>query len=155
MTAVCVCLLPTAHARSPLQFVVTIRGDNFGVTAPSITVGGLPCAVVPPFQPSAGHNTITCVAPPGQGRDNLVSVTVNTLTTVPIVPSGADPAPDTLWYDPPLPASMWPLSELPLVAAGTLPLLYCHPLMQLRPPRAAPWAAPSLDLSATTSAHAW
>ena len=87
------------------NFLVTIRGSNFGLSVPSVTIGGSPCIVATPFVPAAGHDTLTCIAPPGMGDNNLVSVTVSTLASIASVNSAA---PDRFWYSPPLPQTITP-----------------------------------------------
>ena len=112
--------LPLA-APSSGGFIVTIRGSNFGTSLPNVTIGGSACPMLLPYVPTVAQDTIYCTAPPGQGAMNPVHVTVNGLDSIPIAVNNQSTAapPDTLWYDPPYPMSMFPAGECvsPLASA--------------------------------------
>ncbi|RYG40745.1 hypothetical protein EON68_03865, partial [archaeon] len=57
--------------------LITLRGANFGVTPPVITLGGLPCTVAASVTPSAGHDTLTCTTSAGQGTGHVAQVSVS------------------------------------------------------------------------------
>lgn len=92
---------PSGLSPAAGNFVVTVQGSNFGVTAPNITINGVSCPVVLPFVPSAGHNVLTCIAPDGAGRDLPVVVSVSGQSSA--VTSAA-----TFRYTPPRVFSVWP-----------------------------------------------
>ncbi|WP_193213647.1 IPT/TIG domain-containing protein [Luteolibacter marinus] len=50
---------------------IEIQGDNFGSTGASVTVGGANAPVI-----SQSHTSILCTLPPGQGFNQIVTVTV-------------------------------------------------------------------------------
>lgn len=85
-------------------FVLTVTGSNFGVSLPLITVGSLPCPVLSPFVPVAGHGILRCTAPAGAGRDLPVIVTVQNQ-------SSAFSNAASFRYSPPKPMSVEPTSS--------------------------------------------
>ena len=67
-----------AHGPTLGGTVVTVHGANFGVsTSPSVTLGGVPCALAPGWVPAPGHDTLACVAPHSQGVAQAVVVSVS------------------------------------------------------------------------------
>ncbi len=87
-------------------FSLLLTGANFGALAPLVTVGLLPCAVLP-F--SNSHDALACTAPPRQlGGDSLVTVIVDGQ------PSGVLP----VLYDPPRLMGVTPDSVLALAPGG-------------------------------------
>jgi hypothetical protein len=113
---------PTVNGISPSHgptaggTVVTITGSNFGISMPTVTIGGLPCAVVTPYVPLANHTQIRCVVAAGQGASLKVVVTIN----------GQQSSSTVLYsYDPPQVTSITPdhgptsgLARGPLTADG-------------------------------------
>lgn len=61
--------------------VISVSGRNFGLTAPTITVGGRPCPLLLPFAPAADHGLVRCRTPAGQNTGLPVIVTVNGQTS--------------------------------------------------------------------------
>jgi hypothetical protein len=87
-------------------FSLLLTGSNFGALAPLVTVGLLPCAVLP-F--SNSHDALACTAPPRQlGGDSLVTVIVDGQ------PSGVLP----VMYDPPRLMGVTPDNVLALAPDG-------------------------------------
>jgi hypothetical protein len=87
-------------------FSLLLTGSNFGASAPAVTVGRLPCAVVPGTH---DHGTVVCFAPPRQmDGDSLVRVTVDGQT------SGTVP----FTYDPPVVLRVEPAEVLALAPSG-------------------------------------
>ncbi len=87
-------------------FSLLLSGSNFGASAPEVTVGALPCAVVPGTH---DHGTLVCSAPPRQmDGDSNVRVTVDGQTsgTVPFA------------YDPPVVLRVEPAEVLALAPTG-------------------------------------
>jgi len=58
--------------------VLTVRGDDFGagVVMPKVTVGGYNCSDVE-MNPSWLHVELTCLTPPGQGKNLPLVVEVD------------------------------------------------------------------------------
>jgi len=52
-------------------YILSIFGENFGVDAVSVTLGGRPCTL-----PSQSHDLVQCRVPQGLGQGNEVRVTV-------------------------------------------------------------------------------
>ena len=90
---------PAGNAPALGGFPVTILGSNFGLSVPSVTIGGLPCIV---SGPAYNHSNITCTAPAGAGRNLPVVVTVSGQASA--LSDGS-----TFRYNPPRVLGMWPL----------------------------------------------
>ncbi|RYY32069.1 hypothetical protein EON62_05840, partial [archaeon] len=70
-------ITPT-HAPTAGGAVLTVYGNNFGVSLPAVMVGGLPCIVAQPFVPALQHDAVSCVLPAGEGMSLPVSLVVGT-----------------------------------------------------------------------------
>jgi hypothetical protein len=52
---------------------VTIVGTGFGISTPSVAIGGKPCSVTS----TPSHTKVTCTSGSGEGKTNTVTMTVN------------------------------------------------------------------------------
>jgi hypothetical protein len=88
-------VLPSVSTVSPQRggtaggYPLTITGSNFGpyvygsaaALLPIVSVGGRACVLSPTYVPTVSHNQIICIAPPGQGANLSVVVTVASQTS--------------------------------------------------------------------------
>lgn len=85
--------------------LINIFGNNFGISQPTITIGGRPCEVLQPFVPAAMHDTLRCYSPAGMDTRLPVVVTVggqsSTTMIAPTSRSGAATVRASFDYLPP------------------------------------------------------
>ena len=79
------------RGEQPLEIVGTNFGPVSASNVPQVTVGGRPCTSVVVATP---HTRLTCLSPPGQGKEQPVEVTVGTQTATLT-------GPDAYHYQPP------------------------------------------------------
>ncbi len=88
------------------SFSLRLIGEHFGPSAPLVTVGSLPCVVLPGAH---SHDSLVCTAPLRQvDGDSLVRVTVD----------GQSSQPLAFAYDPPMVTQVVPAELLALAPAG-------------------------------------
>lgn len=94
-------VLSVSPSMGPTQggSVLMLRGVDFGITAPNITVGGLPCPLAAGY-PAPGHDMLACKLPRGQGKGLPITLRVNG--------QGDLPPGVTFSYFPPFVASVMP-----------------------------------------------